>query len=113
MKRLLKTLFAIWIATWIVACSKGDYVNSIPKSSIALMSMEVDGMNGLGGEALLEAILQMDNANTAGIDLSCPIYLFETENGNIGLCARLQSQDDLEKAIERTGKSQPIQSFKK
>lgn len=112
MKRLLKSILAIALALWLTACSKGDYVNSIPKNSIAIMSMDIGGMSGISEGTLLKAILHVTNINTLGVDVSCPIYLFETENGNMGLCARLGNQEDLEKAIAKMGNDQPIQSFR-
>ncbi len=112
MIRTLNYLFTILLSVWLTSCSKGDYVNSIPPNSIAIMSMDMGRMNGIGGGALLKAILHVADVNTLGVDVSCPIYLFETENGNMGLCARIGSQQDLEKAIEEVGGNQPLQSFR-
>lgn len=112
MKRLLNHFFAIVLALSLASCSKGDYVNSIPKNSIAIMSMDIGGMSGISEGTLLKAILHVANINTLGVDVSCPIYLFETENGNMGLCARLGNPGDLEKAISKMGNNQPIQSFR-
>lgn len=111
MKRLLRYIFAIVLAVGFTACDNGNYVNSIPKNSVAILSMDIGDMNGVGGGALLKTLLHLTNIKTSGIDVSCPVYLFETENGEIGLCAKITNQDDLEKAIEKMGKSKPLQDF--
>ncbi|MBQ6208340.1 MAG: DUF4836 family protein [Prevotella sp.] len=110
--RTFNYLFTIVLGVWLTSCSKGDYVNSIPPNSIAIMSMDMGRMNGIGGGTLLKAILHVADVKTLGVDVSCPVYLFETENGNMGLCARIGSQQDLEKAIEEVGGNQPLQSFR-
>ena len=75
------------------------------------MSMDLGGMNGVGSGILLKSILHLSNVKTSGIDVSCPVYLFETENGNMGFCARIGDKDELEKTLGRIGNSKPVQPY--
>ena len=86
--------FLLVAAMLMASCSKKDYVNVIPHDSIALMAVDMKNME-------LPQVAVAPNqqslpflAGMFGIDLSVPVYAFETKEGNIGVCAKV---DDVEK----------------
>ena len=86
----------------LVSCSKTNYVQSIPKSSMAVMAIDVSKM---GNDSKLNNILKtfIGEANSpaeCGIDLSAKIYLFEAADMNFGLCAKVDNASKLADALD-------------
>lgn len=92
------------------SCSGKDYVNAIPAKSTALISIDMQKVaesNHLEGKAgLLKSILHVDESSDCGIDLSRKIYLFESVDGNLGLCAKVADEGDLKDWITSLSKKQ-------
>ena len=94
MKDIIGVLFSLVVL--LVSCSKANYVQSIPKSSMAVMAIDAPKLGKhLKAENILKTFIGADN-NVAdcGIDLSSKLYLFEAADMNFGLCARV---DDVSK----------------
>lgn len=100
MKRLITYFYAFLLVALMTGCSKTDYLNAIPNNSVALVSMDVGKMNGIDNQTLLKALLHVSNLNTSGIDVSAPVYLFESADGNLGLCAKVDDASDLQKTLD-------------
>ena len=100
MKRNILYLFTFVYVLLMSACSNSDYLNAIPSNSVALVSLDLGKKTGFDNQTILKAFLHVVNANTAGIDVSSPLYLFESADGNLGLCAKVNSVDDLQKTLE-------------
>ena len=90
------------------SCSNDDYLNAIPRNSIALISIDVNRMDS--SSTLLSEF------DGCGIDLDTKVFLFETTEGSFGLCARIEDADafrnwlkkkseqgECEQVIERKG----------
>lgn len=92
------------------SCSGSDYINVIPKSSTALISIDMQKMaetNHLADKAtVLKSLLHVDDVADCGIDASEKLYLFETTDGTLGLCARVSDEDDLEDWLNQLSKEQ-------
>lgn len=81
------------------ACSSDDYLNVIPQNSIALVSVDGNDLysNSATNEqkSYIKDLLKVNDLTDCGIDLSCKVYLFETEDGNIGCVFKVKDEDDL------------------
>lgn len=93
------------------SCSDSDYINAIPASSTALISMDMQKMAGSVGKMtykvdVLKSLLHVDDVSDCGIDLSHKLYLFETADGNLGLCAKVSDEGVLEDWLNKLSKEQ-------
>lgn len=87
---------ALFVAlTFLTSCSGTDYLNAIPGESSALVSMDLGKMSGVNNQAMLKTMLHVSNLSDCGLDLSSKIYLFESPDGNLGLCAKVDDDGDL------------------
>lgn len=102
MKRLYKSLVVLSLVTVFVllsSCSGSDYLHAIPAKSTALISIDLPKM--AGGDAVedkasvLKAMLHVDDVSDCGIDLESKLYLFESADGNLGLCAKVADDDKI------------------
>lgn len=80
------------------SCSGGDYLNAIPAKSTALISIDLPKMAGDGETlqdkaAVLRSMLHVEDATDCGIDLESKLFLFESADGNLGLCAKVADAD--------------------
>lgn len=102
MKRIsfLLSLFMA-LALTLCSCSNDDYINAIPGNSTLLISMKPAKLSGVGSPTMLKAMLHVSNIEDAGLDLSEDIFFFEDAQGNLGLCAKVKDDDDLEKTVKR------------
>lgn len=79
------------------SCGGSDYLNAIPAKSTALISMDLTKMAGEQSDAqktaVLNSMLHVDDASQCGIDLESKLYLFESTDGNLGLCAKVADDD--------------------
>lgn len=101
MRRKIGSVLLMAVCTMLmVACSGDDYLNAIPAESTALMAIDAGkiarerGMEGQ--EQVLKEMLQVDDVADCGIDLESKIYLFESVEGDLGLCAGVKSRGNLE-----------------
>ncbi|MFC2812514.1 MAG: DUF4836 family protein [Prevotella conceptionensis] len=94
MKDIIGALVSLVVL--LVSCSKANYVQSIPKSSMAVMAIDVPKLGkDLKAENILKTFIGADsNVADCGIDLSSKLYLFEAADMNFGLCAKV---DDVSK----------------
>lgn len=84
------------IIAFLSSCSDAEYRQAIPKSSTALVSFDVSKISGVNSATLLKVLLRMKNLDESGIDLTHKIYLFESPDGNLGICAKVQDKGKLE-----------------
>ncbi len=105
MKRLIdkKTfkmlLLSLLLIVGLSSCSKKDFLNAIPKNSSILMAIDIKDLAlnlDSTQNATIESLLNKGNLSDLGIDESESIYLFETQDGNIGIALKVQSKDKLE-----------------
>ena len=70
----------------LMSCSNSDYVNVVPRESVAMAAIDMgDGEWAMGnGEWSLENF---------GVDLSSKMYAFETPDGTLGLVAKVDDSD--------------------
>ena len=115
MKRFcLRLSFVLWVLSMMVlnSCSDSDYINAIPASSTALISIDMPKMaetNHLEEKAgILKSLLHVDDVSDCGIDISEKLYLFEASDGNLGLCAKVSSESDLEKWLNQLADKQHL-----
>lgn len=108
MKRLGNIIFLVFSALFMMllqACSGSDYLNAIPARSTALVSIDMQKMaedDKLAGKAsVLKSLLQVDDVSECGIDVKSKLYLFESADGNLGLCAKVSDADELEKWLDK------------
>lgn len=79
------------------SCSGSDYLNAIPAKSTALISIDLTKMVGDNQSlqdkaAVLHSMLHVDDVSDCGIDLESKMFLFESADGNLGLCAKVSSE---------------------
>lgn len=92
-------LAVVMLAT---SCSK-DYRSSIPVGCQALVAvnlMETGKQIGIaddkGKQSALQAIFMIGDIQNTGIDLTSPVYIFETVGGDFGLVAAVGSRSAVE-----------------
>lgn len=115
-RKICRQLALPFLLLSLVACSGDDYLNAIPAESKALMSIDVSQLAGdkpsAGQANILRKLLGIDNVANCGIDFSAKVFLFESPQGDLGLCAKVSSADDLEVWLDRLvrrGQCQPLQ----
>ena len=103
MKCLCKCIWVLGLAFMMLAfnsCSGSDYLNAIPEKSTALISMDMQKLaeeNHISDNAnVLKSMLHVEDPSDCGIDLKEKLYLFESKDGNLGLCAKVASESDME-----------------
>lgn len=97
----------------LASCSSDDYLNCIPGESITLLSVDLQQLSeentSVKQAELLKSVLGVGELSDCGIDLSEKIYLFENNDGNFGLCAKVKDDGDLNdfinKNLAKKGKS--------
>ena len=95
----------------LTSCSKNDYRSALPANATALMSVDVSQTSGVGSNMLLKTLLMVSGTDDGGIDVTKKLYLFETADGYLGLCAALRDADHLEEtisALAAKGKCSPV-----
>ena len=102
MNRMKKTRFFIIASLMIVlmsACSDNDYLNAIPSKSTAVISIDMSRLNGQeqeqNQEHILKTMLHVGDVSKCGLDVKEKVYLFETIDGNLGLCAKVADEGDV------------------
>ena len=84
----------------LASCSGSDYLNAIPKKSSALISVDMQQMaSDIHVEdkaGMLKSLLHVEDVDKCGIDITEKMYLFESADGNLGLCAKVSSESDVE-----------------
>lgn len=102
MKKFYYKILLLSLVTLLMGCSS-DYVNVVPKSSVALASVDLTALNTKGGTSdlgALKALLPIDDIKECGLDFSEKVYAFEDNDGSLGLVAKVSDSDDLDKCIE-------------
>lgn len=102
MNKMKKTRFFIIASLMIVlmsACSDNDYLNAIPSKSTAVISIDMSRLYGQeqeqNQEHILKTMLHVDDVSKCGLDVKEKVYLFETIDGNLGLCAKVADEGDV------------------
>ena len=85
------------------ACSNNEYVNSIPSESTALISVDVAKMTGVNNNFVLKTLFKTTSYGDCGIDVSRKIYLFESADGYLGLCAGVDNASNLRSSLAKAG----------
>ena len=90
-----KIVWIIGLSLTIVlsSCSNDDYLNAIPRNSIALVSIDVNRMD--------TSATLLSEFDGCGIDLETKVFLFETTEGTFGLCARIDDVDKLSNWLKK------------
>ena len=99
MKKQFITFLTVLLVFLLSSCSNSDYLNSIPRNSTAIVEIDMGEVSGVKNKTILKALLHVTNLDESGIDLGSNIFLFETVDGNLGLCARVSDAGDLEKTF--------------
>ena len=87
------------------SCSGNDYLNAIPGESTALISLDMQKIAekspGKDENTVLKSILHVKDISHCGIDVAHKMYFFESQDGNLGLCAKVKDEDDLESWLQQ------------
>ena len=94
------TLYILGVMTLIMSsCTDNSYLDAIPAESTAIIAMDPGKMSGINNVAVLKSLLKISNADKTGLDLSHKVMLFEAPDGNLGVCVKVNSEDDLTETI--------------
>ena len=92
-KEFRKIFFFLSIVSALLSsCDKEDYINSIPRNCIAI----------------IETPASTFDISIAGIDTTRQVYVFETSDGMLGLCASVKDEymvDEYLQNMKKTGKA--------
>ncbi len=97
-------LFFVFVLL-LASCSGNDYVNAIPRESTAVISMDINKMSGVNSKVLFKTMLRVSDLHGSGIDFSSKIFLFESAQGNLGLCAKVTDEGELSELLVRLDKA--------
>ena len=89
------------------SCSGNDYIDAIPANSNALIAIDSKAINEQTGTAdnnIVKSLLKVDDAEECGIDFASKIFLFETTDGNLGMCAKVNDKSSLLDWLEKLNK---------
>lgn len=105
MKRLFIPIIA-GLLIMLCSCSDDDYLNAIPQGSMALISIDMPKVAQENGSntGILKDILHVDDVEKCGIDIKSKLYLFESPDGDLGLCARISDRGDAEEWMRNLAK---------
>lgn len=95
------TALAVPFILSMAACSDEDYLNAIPEESTLLISMNPTKLSGTGSPLILKSLLHAGKLDDSGLDLSADVYFFEDARANIGVCAKVSSDDKLSDLLRR------------
>ncbi len=98
-KTILQMLVVIASICIYSSCSGDDYINTIPGNSNALISVDIKKTATQFGNdnnsSIIESLFHTKNAEDCGIDLDSKLYFYETTEGNLGCCAKVNDEDAL------------------
>lgn len=103
-KILHKVLFVISIIL-ITSCDNKEYINAVPSTVTALVKID---MPKIGDNKVFQSVasfLQVENFRDCGIDVTGELFLFETSEGNLGLCAKVDDSDKLLSVLNKLSKT--------
>lgn len=104
MKKIIYSVLALF-SMLLASCTGDSYLNAIPEESTALISLDLEKMNGDGKlqdkAEVLKSLFQVDDLNDCGIDLSKKLYLFTSPDGNLGFCGKVSDSGDLQDWLEK------------
>lgn len=108
-KRLFIQILAIAACICIYSsCSGDDYINAIPENSNALIAVDCKAVSerqtGQQDNNLLMSLFKINNVDDCGIDLASRLFFFETTDGNLGLCAKVDDEDNLKSWLKELAK---------
>ncbi len=105
MKRtyLTYTLYIIVVSVLMASCTGNDYRNVIPTDCTALISVKPQSLSN--GSSPFAAIRETFSGSDSqqGVDLTQNIYLFESADGTLGMCAAISDADDFTDMIKGKG----------
>lgn len=85
------------------SCSDSGYVDAIPAHSSAIVSIDAVKATGVQNGLVLKTLLKATDLGKTGIDVGRKIYLFETTDGNLGICAAVDDASRLSSTLEKIG----------
>lgn len=99
----MKQIFLFLTILAMVACHSRHHENAIPRTAIALVTIDPTAANAdeQQSEEWLKW-LNVDDAKDCGIDLQAPLYLFESADANMGLCAAVADENQLDSWVKQT-----------
>lgn len=87
------------------ACSDNDYINAIPGNSPAIVALDASEISENATFNSLKEILGGGDLAECGIDFKSRVFLFETIDGNFGLCAKVGDKGRVKKFVGNMAKS--------
>lgn len=103
-KRLFRLGVLLMVIAIMASCSKNDYKLIVPSNCTALMSVDLSQLSATGIGQKIGSLLMVDNADNSGIDFKSKLYLFETTDGDMGVCASIDSKSDFTDMLESLAK---------
>lgn len=103
MKHISISLLLVFFTIAFTSCSKKEYIDCIPVESTAVISLDVAKLMSNSSEKrlpFLDKIIGKESGDRTGIDAGEKIYLFENNDGLLGLCASVQSADKITELIK-------------
>lgn len=93
-------LLVFFLLVMMSSCSNNDYVNAIPSTATAIVKVDASKLGADGAAAVVESLLPGEDVADCGIDWSSNLYVFETVDGNFGICAKVSSESKLSDTLE-------------
>lgn len=97
-------LFLVVMMFAFSSCSNVNYLNAVPRESTALISMDISKTKGVENTSMLKTLLNINDINQCGIDISHKAIMFESPEGDLGLCASIKDDGDLKDCLTRLTK---------
>lgn len=95
---IIQALITIICVCIYSSCSGDDYINAIPGNSNALIAVDCKAVGEQTGQQdgrLLKSLFKVDDVEDCGIDLTSKLFFFETTDGNLGSCVKVNDEEKL------------------
>lgn len=100
MKHFFSAITLLSFLSLLYSCSEEkNYEDAIPSECMAIVRIPASEDNG-EVKAMFEIFAGKGVFTEEGIDTTMPLYIFETPDGVISLCAKIKSSSDLDDALE-------------
>lgn len=87
-------LFSAFVAL-MASCSGNDYLNAIPSTATAIVKVDASKVDASKAASAFSSLLPVGNVEDCGLDFGSDVFVFETVDGNFGLCAKVKSAGKL------------------
>ena len=87
------------------SCASNSYTKAIPVNSTAIMAIDAQAIKQEDNDLLksIASLLNVSDISECGLDFTQDIYMFETSDGNLGTCIKVNDEGSIEQWLKTLG----------